>query len=46
MVMLRCTIPNLAINCLCKFISVNFYLITEKDTDSLAKIRENMVGGA
>ena len=45
MLKLRCTLPNLANNCLHKPTSSKFYPFTETDRDLLQKFREAMVGG-
>ena len=45
MLKLRCTLPNVANNCLHKSTDSKFYHFTESDKDLLEKIREDMVGG-
>ena len=45
MLKLRCTLPNLANNCLHKSTDSKFYPLTESDKGLLEKIREAMVGG-
>ena len=45
MLKLGCTLPNLAIFCLHKSTSANFYPFAETDKDLLQTIREDMVGG-
>ena len=43
--MLGCTLPNLANNCLHKSTSAKLYPSTETDIDLLQNIREDLVGG-
>ena len=45
MLMLGCTLPNLANICLQKSTDAKFYPFTEGDKDLLEKIREDVVGG-
>ena len=45
MLMLGCTLPNLANICLHSFTNVKFYPFPKGDKDLLEKIREDMVGG-